>query len=69
MGQIFFLPGPRDNALSGRLPLMRSGVTRGHHVLNVINHRVAGRWHDNLKIRQSLVSKAVLETASPVSEI
>lgn len=47
MAQIFFLPGPRDNALSGRLSLVRSGVTRGHHVLNVINHRVAGRWHDS----------------------
>lgn len=69
MAQIFFPPGPRYDTLSSRLSLMRSGVTRRHHVLNVFNQRVAGRRHDDLKIRQSLGQQSsILETDSHIVE-
>lgn len=52
--KLFLLPGPWYDILSSRVSFMRSGVTEGHHVLDVFNQRVTGRWHDGLKIRASV---------------
>lgn len=45
-----FLPGPRYDTFSSQLSVMRCGVIKRHHVLNVFNHRVTRRWHDYLTI-------------------
>lgn len=50
---LFFLPGPRYDTLSSRLSLVRSGVARRHHVLNVFNQGVTGRRHGALKHRET----------------